>query len=30
MVDGSRWSVIRARQPVEALWEGESAPDWFG
>ncbi len=30
MVDGSRWSVIRARQPVEALWEGESVPDWFG
>ena len=30
MVDGHRWSVIRARQPVEALWEGESAPDWFG
>jgi len=30
MVDGSRWSVIRARQPVEALWEGESTPDWFG
>ena len=30
MVDGSRWSVIRARQPVEALWHGETAPDWFG
>ena len=30
MVDGSRWSVIRARQPVEALWYGETAPDWFG
>ncbi len=30
MVDGGRWFVIRARQPVETLWEGESAPDWFG
>ena len=30
MVDGSRWSVIRARQPVEALWDGERTPDWFG
>ena len=30
MVDGCRWSVIRARQPVEALWDGESAPDWLG
>jgi len=30
MVDGSRWSVIRARQPVAALWAGESTPDWFG
>ena len=30
MVDGSRWSVIRARQPVEALWEGEITPDWLG
>ena len=30
MVDGHRWSVIRARQPIEALWEGESTPDWFG
>ncbi|MGI4940312.1 MAG: diaminopimelate decarboxylase [Janthinobacterium lividum] len=30
MVDGSRWSVIRARQPVEALWAAENAPDWFG
>ena len=30
MVDGNRWSVIRARQPVEAMWAGESTPDWFG
>jgi diaminopimelate decarboxylase len=25
-VDGGRWSVIRARQPIEALWEQESLP----
>jgi diaminopimelate decarboxylase len=30
MVDGERWSVIRARQPVEALWQGESIPDFVG
>ena len=30
MIDGNRWSVIRARQPVEAMWAGESTPDWFG
>ncbi len=29
MVDGSRWSVIRTRQPVEALWAAESIPDWL-
>jgi diaminopimelate decarboxylase len=29
MVDGERWSVIRARQPVEALWQGESVPDFI-
>jgi diaminopimelate decarboxylase len=29
MVDGERWSVIRARQPVEALWQGESIPDFI-
>jgi diaminopimelate decarboxylase len=29
MVDGERWSVIRARQPVEALWLGESIPDFI-
>lgn len=28
MVDGDRWSVIRARQPIEALWQGESIPDF--
>ncbi len=30
MVDGDRWAVIRARQPVEALWAGETIPDWMG
>ena len=30
LVDGGRWSVIRARQPVEALWAGESIPEWLG
>ncbi len=30
LVDGGRWSVIRARQPVEALWAGEAIPDWLG
>lgn len=29
LVDGGRWSVIRARQPLEALWAGETVPDWF-
>ena len=29
MVDGDRWSVIRARQPLEALWVGETIPDWL-
>ena len=29
MVDGDRWSVIRARQPLEALWAGETIPDWL-
>ena len=30
MVDGDRWSVIRARQPLEALWAGETVPEWLG
>ena len=30
LVDGERWSMIRARQPIEALWAGESIPDWLG
>ena len=29
LVDGSRWAVIRARQPVEALWAGETIPEWL-
>ncbi len=28
MVDGGTWTVIRARQPVEALWSGEIIPDF--
>jgi len=30
LVDGDRWSVIRARQPIETLWAGETVPDWLG
>jgi diaminopimelate decarboxylase len=26
-VDAGRWSVVRERQPVEALWAGERLPD---
>jgi diaminopimelate decarboxylase len=29
LVDGERWSVIRARQELEALWHGETVPDWI-
>jgi len=29
LVDGDRWAVIRARQPLEALWAGEAVPDWL-
>ncbi len=29
MVDGERWSVIRARQSTEALWQDESVPDFI-
>ncbi len=29
LVDGERWSVIRARQPVEALWADERVPEWL-
>lgn len=28
MVDGARWSVIRPRQAVDALWEHETVPRW--
>ncbi|PYD48721.1 diaminopimelate decarboxylase [Novacetimonas pomaceti] len=27
MVDGSRWDVIRARQKIESLWEGDIVPN---
>lgn len=30
MVDGANWATIRARQPVEALWSGETIPDFTG
>ena len=29
MVDGERWSVIRPRQAVEALWADEKVPSWL-
>ncbi len=29
MVDGDRWATIRARQPLQALWAGETVPDWM-
>ena len=29
MVDGDRWTTIRVRQPVEALWAGETIPAWL-
>jgi diaminopimelate decarboxylase len=29
MIDAGRWSVIRPRQPVEALWREERIPDWL-
>ena len=29
MVDGESWAPIRARQPVEALWQAECIPDWM-
>ncbi len=28
LVDGAHWATIRARQPIEALWAGESIPDF--
>ena len=29
MVDGDRWTVIRPRQPVEAMWASETIPAWI-
>ena len=29
MVDGDRWATIRSRQPVEAMWAGETVPGWL-
>ncbi len=29
MVDGARWTTIRERQPIEALWAGETIPDFL-
>ena len=29
MVDGERWAMTRARQPVEALWATETVPNWL-
>jgi diaminopimelate decarboxylase len=29
MVDGERWSIIRARQSHEALWANEQVPHWL-
>ena len=28
MIDGPRWQLIRRRQAVEALWQGEEVPAW--
>lgn len=29
LVDGERWATIRPRQSIEALWAGESVPDFI-
>ena len=29
MVDGDRWSVIRDRQPLDAMWQDERIPDFL-
>ncbi|MDE2333818.1 MAG: diaminopimelate decarboxylase [Rhodospirillales bacterium] len=29
MVDGARWTTIRERQPLEAMWAGETIPDFL-
>ena len=28
LVSGDRWSIVRARPPIEALIEADSIPDW--
>jgi len=30
MVDGGNWATIRARQSIEAIWAGETVPDFLG
>lgn len=30
LVSGDRYAVVRAREKIEALYEGESVPDWLG
>jgi diaminopimelate decarboxylase len=30
LVDGGRWSVIRPRQPISAMWADETVPAWLG
>jgi diaminopimelate decarboxylase len=29
MVDGARWSVIRPRQAIAAMWSEEQVPGWL-
>jgi len=29
LVDGARWTTIRARQPIDALWRDETVPAWI-
>jgi len=28
MVNGSKWAIVRARQPIEALIAGDCVPEW--
>ena len=28
MVSGDRWAIVRPRQPLEALLDAETVPDW--
>jgi diaminopimelate decarboxylase len=30
LVEGDRWTVIRARQTLEDMWAGETVPEWLG